>query len=226
MMDIYSCEINLIVEKRRKGDKDRESSLLSQTPHPQVDIFTHLIIGLKRQLARYTLTNNPGAVDQIKNDIKMLETEMENRSVLGKYFLRSGTHVDRDVLFSDIANHPKIQDGDVIILYVCNDECDKHTGFLHGEPTADRNAKLGVLGRTLSGITGEDNVLKGIIYRDDTPHSAGEEMRGGNSKLKTKKNNIKRKKYKRLSVTTVKRRALRRKLRRSRNRSYRKSYRI
>lgn len=213
-----------------REDKDRESSLLRQTPHPQVDIFTRLITGLIHQLARYTLTN-PGAVDQIKikeNDIKMLETEMENRSVLGKYFLSElgGTHVDRDVLFSDIANHPKIQDGDVIILYVCNDECDKRTGFRHGEPTADRNAKLGVLGRTLSGITGEDNVLKGIIYRDDTPHSDGE-MGGGNSNLKTKtKRNIKRKKYKRLSVTTVKRRALRRKLRRSRNRSYRKSYRI
>lgn len=155
----------------------------------------------------------------------MLQIELKNESVLGKYFMKDAvTNQEREVLFSDIANHPRIQNGDVIILHACNDICDKHNGLMHGEPADVRKAKLAAFGRTPSIRTDQDNVLTGLIYRDDTPYSGAEDMGGGNSKLKTKtKKNIKMKKYKRL---TVKRRALRRKLRRSRNRSYRKSYRI
>ena len=156
----------------------------------------------------------------------MLEIELKNESVLGKYKYvaqgTDGTSIERDVLFSDIANHPKIQDGDVIILHVCNGICDERTSFLHGEPIDVRRVKLAAFGRTPSISTGQANVSTGLVFDPNVLPSDGE-MGGGNSKLKTKKNNIKRKKYKRL---TVKRRALRRKLRRSRNRSYRKSYRI
>lgn len=242
-IDDVTADFGLIERK----PADRTSDRLEQTPHPQHDSLSRIISELKDELNwtrehyKPLLSNlNPTSEDYLKQgqinryidgkkfDIYMLEIELKNESVLGKYKYvaqgTDGTSVERDVLFSDIANHPKIQDGDVIILHVCNGICDQHTSFLHGEPRDVRRAKLAAFGRTLSSSTGQDNVLTGLIYRDDTTYSDGENMGGGNSKLKTKtKRNIKRKKYKRL---TMKRRALRRKLRRSHNRSYRKSYRI
>jgi hypothetical protein len=217
--------------------KREDRTIVKQTRHPQHDAINNIINRLKSQLEQY-INSESITEEQIKSkkfDIQMLEIELENKSVLGKYkYVAQGmdgtTSVERDVLFSDIANHPTIQDGDVIILHVCNGICDERTSFLHGESTDVRKAKLAQVERTPSTRTGQDNVLTGLIYRDDTPYSEAEDMGGGNSNLKTKKNNnIKNKKYKRLSVTTVKRRALHRKLRRSRshNRSYhRKSYHI
>lgn len=212
--------------------EDTDRTIVKQTRHPQHDDINNIIKRLKSQLEQYinsrSITITEEQIKSKKFDIQMLEIELENKSVLGKYKhvaqgMDGTTSVERDVLFSDIANHPTIQDGDVIILHVCNGICDERTSFLHGESTDVRKAKLAQVGRTPSNRTGQDNVLTGLIYRDDTPYSEAEDMGGGNSNLKTKKNNnIKRKKYKRL---TVKRRA-RRKLRRSRNRSYRKSYHI
>ncbi len=229
----------------KREPEHRRSDLLEQTPHDQkvVDYYNGIIGRLKREVEYYdkviksgSITEQPN-VDQLHRyiqgkifDIQMLEIELKNESVLGKYKYvaqgTDGTNVDRDVLFSDIANHPIIQDGDVIILHVCNGICDERTSFLHGEPADVRKAKLAEIGRTFSSDTGQTGVTRGIVYHEGTAYSDGEDnhgMGGGNSKLKTKtKKNIKMKKYKRL---TVKRRALRRKLRRSRNRSYRKSYR-
>lgn len=228
--------------------EDRMSRRFEQTPHPQHDSLSHIIKRLEDEISNITshysdLLSKPNPTPEEsserqqlrhyiqgkENDIQMLKIELENTSVLGKYKYvaqgTDGTIVERDVLFSDIANHPTIQDGDVIILHACNGICDERTSLMHGESTADRNLKLSAIKRTRSSDTGQDNVLTGLIYRDDIQYSdGGENMGGGNSKLKTKtKRKIKMKKYKRL---TMKRRALRRKLRRSRNRSYRKSYRI
>jgi hypothetical protein len=218
---------------RKREDTDRTSNLLRQTRHPQYDVINNIIECLERQLEHYreviesgvSITEEQRRYIESKNiDIQMLTIELENKNVLGKYFMKDAvTNQEREVLFSDIANHPVIQDRDVIILHVCNGICDERTSFLHGESRDVRKAKLSAIQRTRSSDAGQDNVLTGLIFRDDTPYSESE-MSGGNSKLKTKtKRNIKRKKYKRL---TVKRRALRRKFRRSRNRSYRKSYRI
>ena len=228
----------------------RTSDRLEQTPHPQHDSLSRIINELKAEIINIQTNHSdllsnrsPTPEESLKKqqlhdriigkriDIQMLKIELENESVLGKYKHvtqgTDGTSVERDVLFSDIANHRIIQDGDVIILHVCNGICDEPTSFLHGESVAKRSKKNLILTRTSSfeGIDPLHRPIEGVIYREDTTYSDGEEdMRGGNSKLKTKtKRNIKRKKYKRL---TVKRRALRRKLRRSRNRSYRKSYRI
>ena len=225
---------------------DRTLVDVTPPPHPQHDSLSDIIVQLKGELNwtrdhyKTLLSNlNPTPDESLKQgevkhyiegrdiDIKMLETELKNESVLGKYKYvaqgTDGTSVERDVLFSDIANHRKIQDGDVIILHVCNSICDQYTGFRHGESTAVRNAKMEVLGRIFSSNTGQTDISTGLVFDPNLLPSDGE-MGGGNSNLKTKtKRNIKRKKYKRL---TVKRRALRRKLRRSRNRSYRKSYRI
>jgi hypothetical protein len=226
------------------GLRKREDRTVKQTQYPQHNCIADIINRLKIQVGRYEkkyhegIKSGPITEEQLKqlnryieikkNDIQMLEIELKNESVLGKYKYAAqgtdGTTVERDVLFSDIANHPKIQDGDVIILHACNGICDERTSLTHGESDADRTANLLAIKRTRSSDTGQDNVLTGLIYRDDTQYSDGENMGGGNSKLKTKtKRNIKMKKYKRL---TVKRRALRRKLRRSRNRSYCKSYHI
>lgn len=212
-------------------------------PHPQHDYLTHIIEHLKQEvIAGNSILTKPESmteaeVKQLKRyieikkmDIRMLKIELKNESVQGKYkyVAPHGTHLERDVHFSDIANHPRIQDGDVIILHVCNGICDERMSFMHGE----RDARPRGLTRTPSSIL-EKNVLKGAICDPDVPDSdAGDDMGGGNSNLKTKKNNnIKRKKYKRLRLAslasvTVKRRALHRKLRRSRIRSYRKSYHI
>jgi hypothetical protein len=228
----------------KRDPEDRKSGLLKQTSHDPkvVDYYNGIIGHLKHEVEQYNEVIKSGSiteqsfVDQLRRyiqgkkfDIQMLEIELKNESVLGKYkyvaqSMDGTTSVERDVLFSDIANHSIIRDGDVIILHVCNGICDEHTSLSHGEPAPVRMAKLVAFGRTLSGSTGQTGVKRGLVYHDDTPPSDGEGMGGGNSKLKTKKNNnIKMKKYKRL---TVKRRALRRKLRRSHNRSYRKSYRI
>ena len=221
-------DVTAVFGLTKREDTDR--TIVKQTRHPQHDDINIIINRLKSQLEQYI--NSRSIViteEQIKSkkfDIQMLEIELENKSVLGKYkYVAQGmdgtTSVERDVLFSDIANHPAIQDGDVIILHVCNGICDERGSFQHGEGD-DKRTIIGLRRTRSSSI--EQNVLKGVIFHPTTEYSEGEDLGGGgNSNLKTKKNNnIKRKKYKRL---TVKRRA-RRKLRRSRNRSYRKSYRI
>lgn len=218
--------------KREPADR----TLKGSKPHPQHAVIEKIIGKLKKdikQLQEFTqgLTKSgDGHIRRKQMDIDMLEIELKNESVMGEYKHAPDPHtgVERDVLFSDIANHATIQDGDVIILHACNGICGERMSFMHGEGD-DKRTGTGLRRTRSSSI--EQNVLKGIIYRDDTPYSAGEEMGGGNSKLKTKKNNntnIKKKKNKRLSVTTIKRRALHRKLRRSRsrNRSYRKPYHI
>lgn len=245
-IDDVTADFGLI--KREPADR---TLVVTPTPHPQHDRLSDIIVQLKGELNwtrehyKPLLSNlNPTPEEYLKQgevkhyiegrdiDIKMLETELKNESVLGKYKYvaqgTDGTSVERDVLFSDIANHPKIQDGDVIILHVCNGICDEPTSFMHGESVAERSKKKLILTRTPSfeGIDPLHRPTEGVIYLDDAAYSLGQELLyGGNSNLKTKtKRNIKRKKYKRL---TVKRRALRRKLfrSRSRNRSYRKSYR-
>lgn len=220
----------------KREPADRTLALKSPKPHPQHAVIEKIIGKLKKdikQLQEFTqgLTKSgDGHIRRKQMDIDMLEIELKNESVMGEYKHAPDPHtgVERDVLFSDIANHATIQDGDVIILHACNGICGERMSFMHGEGD-DKRTGTGLRRTRSSSI--EQNVLKGIIYCDDTPYSAGEEMGGGNSNLKTKKNNnanIKKKKNKRLSVTTIKRRALHRKLRRSRsrNRSYRKPYHI
>ena len=211
--------------KREPADR----TLNGPKPHPQHAVIAKIINKLKtdiNQIQEFTKGISKSGDPHIRRkqiDIDMLEIELKNESVKGEYKHAPDPHtgVERDVLFSDIVNHATIQDGDVIILNACNGICHERGSFQHGEGD-DKRTRIGLRRTRSSSI--EQNVLKGIIYVPSTPHSEGEEMGGGNSKLKTKtKRNIKKKKYKRL---TVKRRALHRKLCRSRNRSYRKSYRI
>lgn len=206
--------------KREPADR----TLKGAKPHPQHEVIEKIIGKLKKdikQIQEFTkgLTKSgDGHIRRKQMDIDMLEIELKNESVKGEYKHAPDPHtgVERDVLFSDIANHATIQDGDVIILHACNGICHERMSFIHGQGD-DKRTGTGLRRTRSSSI--EQNVLKGIIYHPSTPQSEGEEMSGGNSKLKTKKNdNIKRKKYKRLTI-----RALRRKLRRSHNRSYRKS---
>ena len=216
----------------KREPADRTLNGYTPKPHPQRAVIEKIIGKLKndikkiQDLTKGVTTSGDGYIRRKQMDIDMLEIELKNESVMGEYKHAPDplTGVERDVLFSDIANHATIQDGDVIILHACNGICGERMSFMHGEGD-DKRTGIGLRRTRSSSI--EQNVLKGIIYRDDTPYSASEEMGGGNSNLKTKKNNatnIKKKKNKRLSGTTIKRRALHRKLRRSRSRSRNRSY--